>query len=86
MKAFISLLVFLASASAAKEGAKGAKSGISSSATIFSSYEDPFYSKTLEEYRDLRIGGADGEEAIWHYKGIIRNPITGNEVVGVEGS
>ena len=64
--------------------AKSAKSASKSSLSVFSTYEDPFYSKTLEEYKDLRIGDGE-EEAIWHYKGIIRNPITGNEVVGVEG-
>ena len=42
------------------------------------------YEGLLQKFSRLKLdGGKDG--AVWHYKGVIRNPVSGNEVAGIEG-
>lgn len=49
---------------------------------ISSDYEA--YEGLLKRFSRLKLeGGKDG--AVWHYKGVIRNPVSGNEVAGIEG-
>lgn len=38
----------------------------------------------LRKLKDLRVG-RKGESVMWYYTGVIRNPVSGSEVVGIEG-
>ena len=48
------------------------------------SSENKAYESILKRFSRLKLeGGKDG--VVWHYKGVIRNPVSGNEVAGIEG-
>ena len=40
--------------------------------------------KKLRAFVDMRTGGL-GSDSLWHYKGVIRNTLSGSEVVTIEG-
>ena len=40
--------------------------------------------KNVEEFYELKAG-PEARQAIWYYTGVVRNPLTGSSVVGIEG-
>ena len=44
----------------------------------------PSLERRLRDFIDIRTGG-NGRDHVWHYRGVIRNTISGSEVVTVEG-
>ena len=39
----------------------------------------------LKKLKELRLGQRGGQSVVWYYTGVIRNPVSGTEVVGIEG-
>ena len=39
----------------------------------------------LKKLKELRLGQKGGQSVVWYYTGVIRNPVSGTEVVGIEG-
>jgi hypothetical protein len=39
----------------------------------------------LKKLKELRLSKTQGQSVVWYYTGVIRNPVSGAEVVGIEG-